>query len=175
MCQTPQLRFANEYSCAVRELRLQIDQALAFLNKQSDALGVVFLVGVDATDVHLTAKIVLHPDSFSIDEFNAVLKTFETIGLCVLVVRAENVYPPVVALKLLAEKSAKCELIRVSAANLSYQFCSLERLIEFAAAQSTRCGSCSRSANCAAAALVGDLKTHIVVNVNPSDGTHSSV
>jgi hypothetical protein len=170
MCSTSQLRFVNDYSRAARELRLQINEAFALYHKQSNALGVISLIGVDATGVHLTANIALHPDSFSIDDFSAALKTFQSIEQCVLVVRAENVYPPVAALKLLAEINAKCEVIRVSAANMSFEFRPLARLIDFAVAQSTRCGSCSRSATCSAATLVGNLKTHIVVHAILSEG-----
>jgi hypothetical protein len=174
MSQTSQLRFANEYSRAPRVLRLQIDAAFALYHKQNDALGVVSFFGVGKPGCDSTRNIVLHPDSFSIDVFAAALKAFESIDHCVLFVRAENVYPPVAALKLLAEINATCEVIRVSAANLSYEYRPLERLIDFASAQSSRCGSCSRSANCSAAALVGSLKTHIVVHAIASDGNNAS-
>ncbi len=175
MSQTTQLRFANEYSRAPRELRLQIDAAFALYRKQSDALGVVSLFGVGKPGFDSTLNIVLHPDSFSIEEFSTALKTFVSIDHCVLFVRAENVYPPVAALKLLAEINATCEVIRVSAASLSYEYRRLDRLIDFASAQSSRCGSCSRSADCSAAVLVGNLTAQTVVHAIFSDGQHRPI
>lgn len=153
MCETSQLRFINGYDRASRDLRLQIDQAFSLYQKQRELLGVVSLFGQTASGEVTTVNIGLDPASFSTKDFTAAVNSFATVELCILLVRAESVYPPLAALQLLADQHPKCEVIRVSTANMSFEFRPLDRLIEFASAQVTRCGCCSRSATCSSAAM----------------------
>jgi hypothetical protein len=137
MSQTSQVRFANDYCRAPRNLRLQIDAWFALYRKLDGALGVVSLVGVGSAGTTSTISFKLGSD-FSIDDFSAALKSLRSVESVVLLVSAGDVFLPLASLQLLSKTHAECNIIRISAANMTYEYRTLNWLIEFATAESLR-------------------------------------